>query len=162
MIYKKFSEILDFMLGFNGELCPPKPKYGHSIRTLIFFILLLSCQNNLKDIDISEYKKAIYFYNLKNYDSSIYYLKNFLRKVPRYKEISDTIINAHLLLAKALEEKKEYETTLLVYNELIKYIQKTYGYNSKLENEVYKKMAEIYEKMGLKERANEIRKKIKN
>ncbi|MEO0224290.1 MAG: hypothetical protein ABIL76_04255, partial [candidate division WOR-3 bacterium] len=114
---------------------------------MIFFILLLSCQNNLKDIDISEYKKAIYFYNLKNYDSSIYYLKNFLRKVPRYKEISDTIINAHLLLAKALEEKKEYETTLLVYNELIKYIQKTYGYNSKLENEVYKKMAEIYEKM---------------
>jgi len=133
-----------------------------SIRKLVLLILLLSCQKNLKDIDISEYKKAIYFYELKNYDSTIYYLKNFLRKVPRYKEISDTIINAHFLLAKALEEKKEYETTLFVYNELIKYIQKTYGYNSRLENEVYKKMTEIYEKMGLKERANEIRKKIKN
>jgi|DewCreStandDraft_1066081.scaffolds.fasta_scaffold01765_9 TolA-binding protein len=133
-----------------------------SIRKLVLLILLLSCQKNLKDIDISEYKKAIYFYKLKNYDSTIYYLKNFLRKVPRYKEISDTIINAHFLLAKALEEKKEYETTLFVYNELIKYIQKTYGYNSRLENEVYKKMTEIYEKMGLKERANEIRKKIKN
>lgn len=127
----------------------------------MFFILLLSCQKHLKDIDISEYKKAIYFYNLKNYDSTIYYLKNFLRKVPRYKEISDTIINAHLLLAKVLEEKKEYETTILVYNELIKYIQKTYGYNSKLENEVYKKMSETYEKMGLKERADEIRRKIR-
>jgi len=133
-----------------------------SIRKLVLLILLLSCQKNLKDIDISEYKKAIYFHKLKNYDSTIYYLKNFLRKVPRYKEISDTIINAHFLLAKALEEKKEYETTLFVYNELIKYIQKTYGYNSRLENEVYKKMTEIYEKMGLKERANEIRKKIKN
>lgn len=124
--------------------------------------MLLSCQKNLKDIDILEYKKAIYFYNLKNYDSSIYYLKNFLRKVPRYKEISDTIINAHFLLAKVLEEKKEYEISILVYNELIKYIQKTYSYNSKLENEVYKKMAETYEKMGLKERANEIRRKINN
>ena len=132
-----------------------------SIRTLIFLILILSCQNNLKDIDISDYKKAVYFYKLKNYDSSIYYLRNFLRKVPRYKEISDTIINAHLLLSKILEEKKEYEIAILVYNELIKYIQKTYGYNSKLENEVYKKMSEIYEKMGLKERANEIRKKIR-
>jgi len=132
------------------------------IRKLILLLLLLSCQKNLKDIDILEYKKAIYFYNLKNYDSSIYYLKNFLRKVPRYKEISDTIINAHFLLAKVLEEKKEYEISILVYNELIKYIQKTYSYNSKLENEVYKKMAETYEKMGLKERANEIRRKINN
>ncbi len=123
--------------------------------------MFLSCQKHIKDIDISEYKKAVYFYNSKNYDSSIYYLKNFLRKVPRYKEISDTIINAHFLLAKVLEEKKEYQTSILVYNELIKYIQRTYGYNSKRENEVYKKMAEIYEKMGLKERANEIMKKIK-
>jgi hypothetical protein len=60
-----------------------------------------------------------------------------------------------------LKKKKEYETSIIVYNELIKYIQKTYGYNSKLENEIYGKMAEIYEKMGLKQRANEIRKKVK-
>jgi len=130
------------------------------VRKLIFLTLFLSCQKRLKDIDIFEYEKAIHFYNLKNYDSTIYYLKNFLRKVPRYKEISDTIINAHLLLAKALEEKKEYETSIIVYNELIKYIQKTYGYNSKLENEIYGKMAETYEKMGLKQRADEIRKKV--
>ncbi len=104
-----------------------------------------------------------------NYDSAIYYLKNFLRKAPRYKEIGDTIIKAHLVLAQSLENKKEYDIAILVYNELLKYVQKTYGRKSNQIAEIYLRMSNSYEKMGIEEKAvyykslyNEIVKKNSN
>ncbi|MEO0159150.1 MAG: tetratricopeptide repeat protein [candidate division WOR-3 bacterium] len=126
------------------------------ILIIVFVSIFISC-SRVTDIDLLDYKKGIYYYNLQNYDSSIYYFKKFLRKVPRYKEIADTIINAHNFLAKSLENTGKYELAILVYNDLIKYLQKTYKDNSKFAY-VYLEMAKIYEKMGLKEQAMNYRK----
>jgi Holliday junction resolvasome RuvABC DNA-binding subunit len=64
------------------------------------------------------------------------------------------LINAYLLLASSLDHLKNYDIELFVYNDLLKYIQKIYGYHSKQEKEIYSKMANVYEKMGLNERAS--------
>ncbi len=117
-------------------------------------IILISCTTSkVSDVDISHYKKGIHYYNIGNYDSAIYYLKSFLRKVPRYKEIGDTIIKAHLILAHSLENKNEHSIAILVYNELLKYVQRTYGRKSKQVAEIYLKMSNVYEKMGIEEQA---------
>ncbi|MCS7245775.1 MAG: hypothetical protein RMJ38_06590 [candidate division WOR-3 bacterium] len=115
----------------------------------VFFIFAFSC-GKVQDIDIRDYEKGVYFYNIKNYDSSIFYLKSFLRKVPRYKEFSEKIINAHILLAKSLEERREYQLAILVYNELLKYIKRTPNAEKFLDS-VYYGMLVNYEKMRLKE-----------
>ncbi|MEO0202267.1 MAG: hypothetical protein ABIL37_00905 [candidate division WOR-3 bacterium] len=114
-----------------------------------FFILVIISCSNFSDIDLDDYKKGIHYYKLQNYDSSVYYLKNFLRKVPRYKKIADTIINAHILLAKSLENKEEYDLAILVYNDLIKYLQKTKKNDPRLEF-IRLEISKIYEKKGVK------------